>query len=137
MSERPGCYPHDDFRKKQQHDIEIVKCRELSATDNIEITVSNVSDKVKIINEYMKAPTTFTIEEIQKNTSNDIERSYSNFCKFSIGVSKYARTNLTLGELGRYPIQIRLVVLAALYWICLEHCTTYFLLDQAFKVMHL
>ena len=106
------------------HDIEL----NVDATDSIAITVCNVSDKIKIINEHMKAPNTFTIEEIQKKASNDIERSHSNFCKFSLWVSKYVSTNLTLGEIDRYPIQIRLCVLAALYWLRLVQGTKIFLL---------
>ena len=79
-------------------------------------------------------PATFTIEDIN-SVPNNVERLYSNFCKFSLGVSKYASTILALNELGRYPIQIRMTVLAVLYWLRLEKGTENTLLNKAFNTM--
>ena len=51
---------------------------------------------------YTKTPTSFTIEETEALPPDDAEILYSNFCKYSVGVSKYASTKLTLNELGGY-----------------------------------
>ena len=115
-------------------DMEIISCRRLKDNNSIVVTLKNISDKISIISNYMKSPATFTIEDIN-SVPNDVERSYSNFCKFSLGVSKYASTTLALNELGRYPIQIRRTVLAVLYWLRLENGTENTLLNKAFNTM--
>ena len=62
----------------------------------------------------------------------DLSSPDSSFCKYSVGVSKYASTKLTLNELGRFPIKIRSTVLVILYWLRLEHGTNNVLLNKAF-----
>ena len=103
-------------------DMEIISCRRLKDNNSIVVTLKNISDKISIISNYMKSPATFTIEDIN-SIPNGVERLYSNFGKFSLGVSKYASTTLALNELGRYHIQIRRTVLAVLYWLRLEKGT--------------
>ena len=115
-------------------DMEIISCRRLKDNNSIVVTLKNISDKISIISNYMKSPATFTIEDIN-SVPNAVERLYSNFCKFSLGVSKYASTTLALNELGRYPIQIRRTVLAVLYWLRLEKGTENTLLNKAFNTM--
>ena len=117
------------------NDIKIVSCRRLKVNQGITLTVRNVSDKLEIMTKYIKTPATFTIEENDELPPDDVEILYSSFCKYSVGVSKYASTKLTLDELGRFPIKIRSTVLAILYWLRLEHSTKNLLLNKAFDTM--
>ncbi len=40
--------------------------------------------------------------EIQNSS---VETVHTNYCKFTLEISKYESTTLTLGELGRFPLQ--------------------------------
>ena len=117
------------------NDINIICFRRLKVNQGITLTVNNVSDKLEIMTKHIKTPATFTIEENEKLLSDDVEILYSSYCTYSVGVSKYASTKLTLNDLGRFPIKIRSMVLAILYWLRLEHGTKNFLLNKAFDAM--
>ncbi len=41
-----------------------------------------------------------------------VETVHTNYCKFILGISKYESTTLTLGELGRFPLQNEATCLA-------------------------
>ena len=68
-----------------------------------------------------KSPVTFSVEEVVKGPESAVETFYSTSCKYTLGISKYSSTTLALGELGRYPIQHRVILLTMLYWLRLEH----------------
>ena len=50
------------------------------------------------------------VEEVIKGQESAVERFYSTSCKYALSISKYSSTTLTLGKLGRYPIQHRVVL---------------------------
>ena len=74
-------------------------------------------------------------EEVEKGPESAVETFYSTSCKYALGVSKYSSTTLALGELGRYPIQHRVVLLTMLYWLRLEHNTKKTLLNLAYQTI--
>ena len=76
-------------------------------------------------------PAPFMIEEIEKKDSM-MESFCSSSCKFALGISKYASTTLALGELGRFPVEIKIILLNLFYWLRLEQGSSNPLLDQAF-----
>ena len=78
------------------NDINIVSCSRLKLDQGITLTVRNVSNKLEIMTQYIKTPATFTIEENEELPPDDVEILYSSFCKYAVGVSKYASTKLTL-----------------------------------------
>ncbi len=57
------------------------------------------------------------------------------YLKYAIGITKYASNTLTLGELGRFPIQIKTNVSAILYWLRDAHGTENIMLNAAFQTM--
>ncbi len=46
---------------------------------------------------------------------SQIEAFYNKYLKYAIGITKYASSTLTLGELGIFPIQIKATVSAIQY----------------------
>ncbi len=58
----------------------------------------------------MRAPITFNVV-VWGDTYNKTtyEMVHTKYCKFMLGVSKYESTTLVLGELGRYPLQNKVI----------------------------
>ena len=77
------------------------------------VTLGNILDKINLLSLYNKSPVTFSIEEVEKGPESAVETFYSTTCKYALGISKYSSTTLALGELGRYPIQHRVVLLTS------------------------
>ena len=86
-----------------------------------------------IIQNSRKYPVTFHIHECGGNRPPKFEIAHTKFCKFMLGVSKYESTTLVLGELGRYPIQLKAIRQTILYWQRLEQGTDNVLLQHAFS----
>lgn len=61
------------------------------------------------------------------------ERLHTDFCKFSLGLTKYASTEACRGELGRYPLCNRIQSHMIKYWARMEQTTENLLLNKAFK----
>ncbi len=101
---------------------------------DILITLNNVVDKAHIIANYNKFPVTFTVSD-NMNSHSEIEAFYNKYLKYAIGITKYASSTLTLGELGRFPIQIKATVSAILYWLRLAHGMENIMLNAAFQTM--
>ncbi len=82
----------------------------------------------------MRAPITFNVV-VWGDTYNKTtyEMVHTKYCKFMLGVSKYESTTLVLGELGRYPLQNKVIRQTILYWHRLELGTENILLQEAFK----
>ncbi len=55
---------------------------------------------------------------------SEIEAFYNKYLKYAVRITKNANNTLTLGELGRFPIQIKATV-SAVYTILAETCTCY------------
>ncbi len=73
------------------------------------------------------------IENHMPNTWMAFEKVHSSFCKFVLGVSKFSSNYAVLGELGRFPIEHRIMVSHILYWLRLEKEDQGSLLKSAFK----
>ncbi len=76
---------------------------------------------------------TFTVSDNMNSHYSEIEAFYNKYLKYAIGITKYASNTITLGELGRFPIQIKATVSAILYWLRLTHGTENILLNAAFS----
>ncbi len=96
------------------------------------IDFSSIEIKSRVISGFSVKPTTFDIVNVQQN-SPEYEKVHSNFCKFALGISKYASTTLSFGELGRFPIKFKVLNQAVRYWHRLETGTDNFLLQRAFS----
>ncbi len=66
---------------------------------------------------------------------SELEAFYNKYLKYAIGITKYASNTLTLGELGRFPFQIKATVSAILYWLRLAQGTENIMLNDAFQTM--
>ncbi len=85
-----------------------------------------------VIQNAKKYPITFLVHECGGSKRPKFEIAHTKFCKFILGVSKYESTTLVLGELGRYPIQLKAIRQTILYWQRLEQGTDNVLLQNAF-----
>ena len=81
-------------------------------------------------------PLTIKIEDLSNSKKGcKGETFYSSSCKFALGISKYSSTTFTLGELGRFPIESKVILLNIFYWLRLEHGSMNPVLNEAFSTM--
>ena len=52
---------------------------------------------------------------------------------YTLGISKFQSSTLTLGEMGRYPIAHRAILMSILYWLRVEQGTSNVLLNKAYE----
>ena len=108
---------------------------QIQTADEAIVTLDSIYDKINLLQCYDSNENNFVIKDHVPKKRKDINSFYSKFCKFALGISKYASNYLSLAELGKYPVSIKSHVLALLYWLRLEHGTENNLLNYAFKVM--
>ncbi len=114
--------------------IEIISCHYVKSSDDVIITLKNIRDKIEVFKKQKLCPATFTVTDNIGHTYGLTETFYNKYCKYTLGISKYSSKTLTLGELGRYPILIKQIVLGILHWWRLEQGTENTLLNKAFIV---
>ncbi len=112
----------------------IVSCRYCKSSGEVSVTLSNIIDKIIVLNNRNRFPSTFEIRDYEIPKQSKTETFYYNYCNYALGISKYSSNVLTLGELGRYPILIKSVVLGILYWWRLEMGTENPLLNSAYNL---
>ena len=115
--------------------LDIISCRFHKKEEIAFVTLGNILDKITLLSQYYKSPTTITMEKVEKHADPITERFYSTSCKYALGISKYSRTTLALGELGRYPVQHWMILLTVMYWLRLEQGTKNTLLNIAYLSM--
>ncbi len=112
-----------------------MSCRFCTSRDDTLVTLNNIVDKIKILDNFKQYPVTFDRVSNDNNKYNDSEVFYNKFCKYTLGISLSASSILILGELGRFPISVRSAVLGIQYWLHLEHGTENIILNHAFQTM--
>ena len=115
--------------------LDIISCRFHKKEEVAFVTLGNILDKITLFSQYYKSPTTITMEEVEKHADPITERFYSTSCKYALGISKYSSTTLALGEIGRFPLQHRIILLTLMYWLRLEQGTKNPLLNIAYLTM--
>ena len=122
------------FNSINVQDINITLCRYCKSNKDVLIKIDNIFHKMKIIDHYQKYPCTFTITEVeQKRPLIDI--SFSKFCKYALGISKYSSTTLALGELGRFPVSHKAIALGIAFWLRMEQGSENIMLNEAYLEM--
>ena len=79
-----------------------------------------------------KTPVSFNVFVWDDNKNVSYDMVHTKYCKFMLGVSKYESTTLVLGELGRYPVQQKVIRQTILFWHRLEMGTDNLLLQNAY-----
>ena len=111
---------------------EIISIRTNQKGD-IFVRLKDITCRGQLLSKFSLAPMTFHIEEYCPNKSVAFEKPHTNFVKFSLGVSKFESNTLTLGELGRFPVELKAIRQSILYWLRLEQGTENPLLNLAFR----
>ncbi len=112
---------------------DLILVRRNKMKNEVLIKVIDTECKQELIHKLESAPVSLLVEDFQPNNTITFERPYTSFAKFALGVSKYTSNTLVLGELGKFPIQLRAIRQSILYWYRLEHGTTNTLLNYAYK----
>ncbi len=115
--------------------VKIISCRYCKSSGEVSVTLSNIMDKITVLNNRNKFPSTFEIRDYETPKQSKTETFYYKYCKLALGISNYSGNVLTLRELGRYPILIKSVVLGILHWWRLEMGTGNPLLNRAYNTM--
>ncbi len=96
------------------------------------IRINNPEHKAWLIMKQNVGPTPFTVTECSSRSWKKFEQIHTSFCKYVLGVSKYASNSATLCELGRVPIGIRITLAQILYWHRLEQLEDNSILQSAY-----
>ena len=75
----------------------------------------------------------FSMEQCLNSKRPNYERVHANFCKFALGISKYSSTTLSFGELGRYPVELKVMSHCILYWLRMEKGSNNYFLQEAYN----
>ncbi len=74
-----------------------------------------------------------TVKKVKQSPKkSDIQRVQTNYCKFVLGLLKYASSEACAGESGPLPLRNRVQSLAVRYWLCMEQGTPNILLNATF-----
>ncbi len=112
--------------------VNLISIRVYKAKNIITIKLNNVITKSRILLTMKKTPVTYHMMDHETQNSS-VATVHANYCKFTLGISKYESTTQTLGELGRFPLQNKATCLALSYWIRLEKGTDSLILNRAFN----
>ena len=72
--------------------------------------------------------------ETSYGPNSSYEKVHTDFCKYTLNMSKYASTDACLGELGRYPIINTISLYCMKYWLRLEQGTKNKPLNEAWQI---
>ena len=103
-----------------------------TATQNrrIIIKMSNFDDKLTILS---NNNSNYTFINYEEKSTSDTDKAYTDFCKRSLNMSKYASNTATHFELGSKPLDNKMQSLAVKYWLRLANGTNNLLLNQAYE----
>ncbi len=97
------------------------------------VTFEHLTDKKLFQHSFTSHLNVLTVKEAKQGPQKiDIERVQTNYCKFALGLSKYASSEACAGELGRLPLRNRVHSLAVRYWLRVEQGTPNTLLNATF-----
>ncbi len=100
--------------------------------NEIFVEFNDLSTKSSVVNGFYKKPVPIDLVVCKENHL-EYEKVHSNFCKFTLGVSKYSSTTLALGELGRFPIEFKVLRQCVSFWHRMEVGTDNELLQRAYN----
>ena len=102
----------------------------VGASRRILIKLDNFDDKQEIL---AKNNANYTFSDYKDTTVSDVDKTYLDYCKRSLNISKYASNTATYFELGVYPIEHKMFSLAVKYWQRLASGTENLLLNEAYR----
>ena len=111
-------------------DIKIV--RTLREKAELLVSVKDPVSMFRIMDNYNKYPLSFKLSESINKESLPYEIVHTKFCKFALGISKYNSSTLAMGELGRYPIEHKVIRLCVMYWFRLNSGNVNVLVKNAY-----
>ena len=95
-------------------DVNVI--RTMREASQIFVSIKDPVSMFRILSNYSKYPLSFEVTESVSHDNLAYEIVHTNFCKFALGVSKYFSSTLSMGELGRYPLEYKVIRLCIMYW---------------------
>ncbi len=112
--------------------VNILLCRYCKSRDDVLVKLENVFAKIDLMRNYWQSPVTFTMIDNEDTNTNVVDQCFNNYCKFTLGISKYSSSHLALGEVGKFPLSHKAIALTLAYWLRMEHGTEHIMLNKAF-----
>ncbi len=109
------------------------KTKNTSAT----IRVADPHQRALLLNSGNSNDSNFSISKCNTKAWQNFEQVHTSFCKYVLGVTKYASNFAVLGELGRQPISSKVTLSQILYWHRLENLSDNSVLWNAFQELNL
>lgn len=126
-----------------QQEVDITRHEIIRNDKQVVVELASWRDKCNLLNKYnMKpGPMLYKVEDdihVRPQTTLGITKVQTKFCKFTLGLSKFASSTAVLRELGQYPIELQAIRHSLMYYyrLCNEISgTSHKLLQNAFECM--
>ena len=103
--------------------------RSTGVNRRILIKMSNYSEKQKVLSQ---SDSNNLFSNYEDKSITDTNKTFADFCKRSLNISKYASNTATQFELGCKPIDNKMFSLAIKYWLRLANGTSNLFLNKAY-----
>ena len=103
--------------------------RKGSTPRNILVTVDSYNTKI-----FLSQSNLDTANFDDSKMSDTREKLHTKYCKFALGINKFASNHGVRAELGRFPIQINTDIKLLKYWYRLENNTENEILSEAYNL---
>jgi len=100
--------------------------------NKILVKLNLISDKLDLLYQSKNDLDCTIIDHVLNKKDNAYEVPYNQFCKYALGVSKFASTSGTLSELNRCPISIKAMVQSINFWHRLETVQSGTILENSY-----
>ena len=126
-------YALDVLNKALKRKVDIVSARKDSKNRRILIELKHIDDKHDILYK-IKTFSNVYFKDYKNDNTEKYEKFHTNFCKYVLHVNKYASSQCSLSELGRYPIKNFIYTQIVKYYLRFEHGLENTILANAYTV---
>lgn len=122
------------LNKRMNRDIKINEIKVLRSKGEVLVKLNNSQDKIDLIYSNKSYSDNYLITNHDMEEKNNYESVHKKYCKYVIGVPKFASATAAMKEMKRYPIQLQAYVNGISYWHRLHTTNINPLLSAAFNV---
>jgi len=128
------CQVQSIINQRMNREIKIDEIKVLKSKGEVLVKLNSSQDKIDLIYSNKNFSDNCLITNHEMKEKNNYEGVHSNYCKYVIGVSKFASTTAVMKELNRFPIQLQAYINEISYWHRLQANSINPLLHAAFRI---
>jgi len=128
------CQVQSIINQRMNREIKIDEIKVLKSKGEVLVKLNSSQDKIDLIYSNKNFSDNCLITNHEMKEKNNYEGVHSNYCKYVIGVAKFASTTAVMKELNRFPIQLQAYINEISYWHRLQANPINPLLHAAFRI---